>query len=260
MPYATNDGVRIYYEREGTGSPVILHHGFTLAHQIWRTGRYVDALRADHELILLDPCGHGASDKPHDSAAYTFDKRVADVTAVMDDAGIERAVFWGYSMGGHVGYAIAHYAPERFNALIVGGSHPYQRDGEVARQLVASLRRDGMASFLAALERQFGALPAAFRTLVLANDAEALAACEVASGDAPSFADSLGTVAIPMLIYVGERDGAYTRAEQAAAGNPRIAFIGLPGLDHLLACELQGETVVPHVRTFLTTVDRARST
>lgn len=260
MPYATNDGVRIYYEQEGTGPPLILHHGFALAHQIWRTGRYVDALRADHELILLDPRGHGASDKPHHPAAYTFDRRVADVTAVMDDAGIERAIFWGYSMGGQVGYAIAHHAPERFNVLIVGGSHPYRRDGEASRQRAESLRRDGMTSFLAGLERRFGTLPAAFRTLVLANDAEALAACEVAAGDAPSFADALEKLPIPMLIYVGERDGAYTKAEAAAAGNPRIAFIGLPGLDHLLACELQGETVVPHVRTFLTAVDRARST
>ena len=111
MAYATNDGVRIYYEREGSGPPLLLHHGYTMSIQDWRDDGYVAALKDKYELILMDPRGHGASDKPHDLIAYSFATRVADVVAVLDHAAIERAVFWGYSMGRHVGYAIARYAP-----------------------------------------------------------------------------------------------------------------------------------------------------
>ena len=77
MPFATNDDVRIHYEREGSGPPLVLHHGLFQALQAWRDDGYVEALAGDYALILMDPRGHGASDKPHDPAAYTLDKRAA---------------------------------------------------------------------------------------------------------------------------------------------------------------------------------------
>ena len=128
MPYAINDGVRIAYERVGSGPPIVLHHGFSGSRRSWREHGYVEALKGDYALLLLDARGHGTSDKPHAPAAYTDERRAGDVLAVLDDAGIERAIFWGYSMGGHVGYAIARDAPTRFRALIIGGMHPYPRD------------------------------------------------------------------------------------------------------------------------------------
>ena len=79
-------------------------------------------------MILVDARGHGGSDKPHDEASYTLDQRVADVTAVLDAERIEKAHFWGYSMGGWVGFGMAKYAPHRVNALIIGGQHPFARD------------------------------------------------------------------------------------------------------------------------------------
>lgn len=249
MPYATNDDIRIYYETEGSGPPLLLHHGFTMSHQVWRRRGYIDALRGDYELILMDARGHGASDKPHDPVAYALDKRVADVVAVLDDAGIERPIFWGDSMGGHVGYAIAQYAPDRFTALVIGGSHPYPRDREASRQWAESLRQDGIANFVAVLERHFGMFSPEMRALILANDADALAACELAAGAAPSFADALENAPIPMLVYVGERDDACEKAGEAAA-NPRVTFIKLSGLDHV-QCGERSDIVLPHVRAFL---------
>src|SRR3954447_26749762 len=70
MPYASNDGVRIYYEREGSGPPLVLHHGFTRSLEGWRDNGYADVLNTEYELILMDARGHGRSDKPHDPAAY----------------------------------------------------------------------------------------------------------------------------------------------------------------------------------------------
>jgi hypothetical protein len=72
LPYANNNGVKIYYEVEGEGPPLVLGHGLsgTLNHW-WRLG-YVDALRHDFRLILFDARGHGRSDKPHESSAYGY--------------------------------------------------------------------------------------------------------------------------------------------------------------------------------------------
>jgi hypothetical protein len=45
MPYANNDGVRIYYEVEGKGPPLVLHQALGQVLQLWRTSGYVDALK-----------------------------------------------------------------------------------------------------------------------------------------------------------------------------------------------------------------------
>ncbi len=130
MPYANNDGVRIYYEVEGDGPPLVLHTGFMGRLQNWRRDGVgvVQALHADYRLLLLDPRGQGASDKPHEPAAYTMETRVADVIAVLDAEGIDRAHFWGYSMGAIIGSGFALYAPARLRSLILGGGGPYSPD------------------------------------------------------------------------------------------------------------------------------------
>jgi pimeloyl-ACP methyl ester carboxylesterase len=60
---------------------------------------YVEALRPDYQLILVDARGHGASDKPHEPAAYALSLRVSDIVAVLDALHLSTAHFWGYSMG-----------------------------------------------------------------------------------------------------------------------------------------------------------------
>src|SRR5690349_17922422 len=104
MPFAIGSGVRIHYEVEGSGPPLVLHAGFMGSIPDWRDAGYVDALNGENTLVLLDPRGQGESEKPHETAAYVPEQRVADVLAVMDALGIARADFLGYSMGGRVGF------------------------------------------------------------------------------------------------------------------------------------------------------------
>jgi pimeloyl-ACP methyl ester carboxylesterase len=101
MPYADNGGVRIHYQVEGEGRPaLVLQHGFTESVVDWYESGYVETLRSDYRLILIDARGHGASDKPHDPDAYLLNRRVSDVVAVLDASDIAKALFWGYSIGG----------------------------------------------------------------------------------------------------------------------------------------------------------------
>ena len=84
MPYAINQGIRIHYQVEGSGPPLVLQHGFFWSVEGWYRVGYVDALRTSYRLILVDARGHGASDKPHDDAAYSLPQHVADIVAVLD--------------------------------------------------------------------------------------------------------------------------------------------------------------------------------
>jgi pimeloyl-ACP methyl ester carboxylesterase len=124
MPYADNQGVRIYYQVEGSGPPLVIQHGFTDSIQTWYELGYVDALKSENRLILVDARGHGASDKPHDPESYNPERNVADVVSVLTDLDIPRAHFFGYSMGAWIAFAMAQYAPDRVNAFIIGGGNP----------------------------------------------------------------------------------------------------------------------------------------
>jgi pimeloyl-ACP methyl ester carboxylesterase len=65
MRYALSGGYPIHYEVEGAGSPILLHAGYLAAAGDWYDLGYVEALKDDYRLILLDPLGQGVSDKPH---------------------------------------------------------------------------------------------------------------------------------------------------------------------------------------------------
>ena len=79
---------------EGAGPPLVLQHGFTSCLEDWFEEGYAAAFLPEYQLILIDARGHGGSDKLHDAAAYTLDRRVADVTVVLDALRIETADFW----------------------------------------------------------------------------------------------------------------------------------------------------------------------
>jgi pimeloyl-ACP methyl ester carboxylesterase len=127
MPRVINDGIGIHYRVEGDGPPLVLQHGFTDSSETWYERGYVDALKSRNRLILIDSRGHAGSDKPHDPASYTAAKYASDVTTVIDDLGISKTRYWGYSQGGWIGFALARYAPSSISALSSVALSPAQR-------------------------------------------------------------------------------------------------------------------------------------
>src|SRR5690349_5576708 len=109
MPYVNNKGVRIHYEVEGEGPPLVLQHGSAGSLGDWRELGYVEALKQANRLILIDARGHGESDKPHDVAAYDIALRASDVVAVLNELGVREASYMGYSLGGWIGFGLAKH-------------------------------------------------------------------------------------------------------------------------------------------------------
>jgi pimeloyl-ACP methyl ester carboxylesterase len=270
MPYANNQGIRIHYEVEGNGTPLILLHGLADTYKMWHTSGYVESLKKEYKLILIDARGHGDSDKPHDSEAYVIKLMVNDVVAVLDDLKISKAHFIGYSMGGRMGFGIAEYSPQRFHSLIIGGMHPYAISKEYMIKLLAvyrdaahALASDSLdASAKKALVKQWLGPTAAempeFRAYVQnvlpTNDWEALIAL-VSKDSEHGFDDVLPTMTLPVLLFDGEADLFYSRVKECAKSIPNATFISFPGLDHVDII-VRNDLVLPHITKFLEKVSQ----
>lgn len=236
MPTAHNRAIAIHYEVEGRGPPLLLHHGLTGSGQRWRDTGYVATLRQRFTLLLPDVRGHGRSSKPHDPAAYDRFARAADMLAVLDAEGIDRAAFLGHSLGGLVGFTLGRHHPERLQTLVLTGFNPYPWPPAEAAEVASWVTglRGGMEAFVAGYESRHGPLPAEARQRWLDNDSEALVACMeawVAEGDGRVGAE-LPAIAVPTLLLVGAAEPFVAEIGRAAAAMPEAAAVVLPGLDH----------------------------
>lgn len=137
MPFATAvDGVKLSYQVRGGGQPLVLLQGQANEHRWW------DPVRPDFErefrTVTFDYRGTGGSDKPDEP--YTTRGFAADVLAVLDELGVEKAHVYGTSMGGRVAQWLAADHPERVGSLVLGcsspgGVHGLERDNDVRRSL-----------------------------------------------------------------------------------------------------------------------------
>ena len=132
----TSDGLKIhYFELGGSGSPVVLIHGYTAnAEGKWIKPGIVQALAARHRVVAIDARGHGKSDKPHDPAKYG-PRMATDVIELMDQLKIAKAHIHGYSMGGSILTQILAGHPDRVITAIYGGSGPQETDPKWVAQV-----------------------------------------------------------------------------------------------------------------------------
>src|SRR6185503_14263409 len=98
--FTSFDTTKIYYEVKGTGSPVILIHGFSGTGQGWKNAAvYNDLLTAGYQVILIDQRGNGCSDKPHIDLAYAHYAEAKDIMGLMSYLHIAKYDAVGYSRG-----------------------------------------------------------------------------------------------------------------------------------------------------------------
>ena len=242
MPSANNNGVRIHYETEGRGAPVVLQYGQYFPLDIWYELNYVRVMQDDCRLILVDARGQGDSDKPHDPEAYRIELMASDIVSVLDELGLDKAHYMGYSSGGALGFALARYAPRRCSSLILGGTYPYSGadDGSWHAERIETLERQTAADLVAGLEDSLASmhippLSARMKAGMLKHDTRALIAWHRAVRDMAglSFEDVLDTISVPCLLYAGEDAEEYTLAQKAAQEIPGASFVGIPRGGHL---------------------------
>jgi pimeloyl-ACP methyl ester carboxylesterase len=121
MPHAlTADGVRLYFEEVGAGTPIVFVHEFADDYRGWAPQVKFFARR--YRTLAFNARGYPPSDVPEDAARYSQTQAADDIKAVLDHLGLDRAHVVGLSMGG---YATLHFGlmhPDRALSLTVGGA------------------------------------------------------------------------------------------------------------------------------------------
>ena len=206
MPRAEHDGVRIYYEDfpardeppgwpgEEGATPLVLAHGFGVDLTMWDW--QLEPLSWRRRLILWDARGHGQSAAPTTDEAYSMPLLAGDLAAVLDHAGIERAIVGGMSFGGMIALQFAVDFPTRTRALILSDSVPRFEASS------APVPADAHGARRAMLER-------------------------------PDLTSTLPTLTMPALVIYGEHDQRIAEGVPTLAdGLPRRRIVCLRGCSH----------------------------
>lgn len=206
MPYVHTD-LRIHYRALGDGPPVLWHTGGCGDAEMWELGGYLDRLPG-YTHLLMDHRGHGRSDAPVDLAGHHMSRYVADALAVLDDAGVDDAVFVGYSFGARVGFALGLSAPRRLTGLVALDSFPDPADTPdqlraEAQAVLARGTRDVIEEIIAA-ERE--PVPAWLAEHLCSTDSLAFAGAIEAQATEPDLWASASSFDVPVLLLLGVGD------------------------------------------------------
>jgi pimeloyl-ACP methyl ester carboxylesterase len=115
MPSIAVNGTEHYYERHGSGRPVVCIHGSGWDHRQWAP--QVETLTDELEIITYDVSGHGQSESSP-RRAVTFEDQADDLRALLDALDIESPVLVGCSMGGRIAYEYAAKHPTELDGLV----------------------------------------------------------------------------------------------------------------------------------------------
>jgi pimeloyl-ACP methyl ester carboxylesterase len=226
----TDDGVALYYEEAGSGTPIVFVHEYAGDHRSWEP--QLRHFSRAHRCIAYNARGYPPSDVPDGAERYEHQRQRDDLVAVLDSLQIGQAHVVGCSMGAfaalHFGlqHATRSETARALSLTLVGvgsGAHPaiYRAWQRVCVERAATIRRDGMARLMATYGH------GATRVQYLNKDPRGFAefaqqfAAHSASGAAytmegyqarrPSLYDlteQMAAIDVPMLIVCGDEDEA----------------------------------------------------
>jgi pimeloyl-ACP methyl ester carboxylesterase len=118
-------GQKIHYQKEGSGAPLVLLHGFLESLDMWDA--FTQKWMQNYTVIRIDLPGHGKSER----LPGTTVEQIAEVCeALLNHEGIPTASFVGHSLGGYVSLAFAERYPERMERLVLFHSSTYADNHE----------------------------------------------------------------------------------------------------------------------------------
>ncbi|WP_433220202.1 alpha/beta fold hydrolase [Dactylosporangium sp. CS-047395] len=250
--FRTSDGISIAFHRWGAATaglpPVVLHHGFIVdaLTNFQSPGVVAALLAAGREVIAPDARGHGASGKPHDTAAYGEQRMARDLTQLLDHLRIRELDLVGYSMGGVVA-AIFAAQDRRVRRLVLSGVGAGL--AELGGLDTRALPPPEVAAVLLTESRTaIESSPAAgFRQLADALGADRLAlTAQVHAANRTPIA--LHAITAPTLVLVGADDPLAVRPQDLAAAIPGARWRVVSG-DHLTT--LRSPAYMPALLDFL---------
>jgi len=142
MPHAKVNGVKLYYEETGTGTPIVFVHEFAGDCRSWEP--QVRALSRRYRCITYNARGYPPSDVPKEVSRYSQDIHTDDIAGLMDALVIRKAHIVGCSMGGYAAIHFAiRYGKRALSSTAIGagfGSDPDKRE-QFSRDTEAQSKR-----------------------------------------------------------------------------------------------------------------------
>jgi 3-oxoadipate enol-lactonase len=208
VPTAAVNGAEIYFEDSGgDGAPVVLSHGFLMDHEMFAP--QLDALAGEFRVITWDERGFGQTPSV---GPFTYWDSAADVLALLDHLGIERAVLGGMSQGGFLSLRAALLAPDRVKALVLIDTQAGTEDPG-ALPLYEAMNAEWMANGPAKVQEAIASLILGPGTPWEPWFVKWAAAPRESFGepfrclaDRDDITDRLGEITCPVIIFHGDAD------------------------------------------------------
>jgi pimeloyl-ACP methyl ester carboxylesterase len=276
MPHATaTDGVKLYYEEAGSGTPLLFVHEFAGDYRSWAP--QVRHFARRYRCIAYAARGYPPSDVPEDVAKYSQARARDDIRDLLDHLRIERAHLCGLSMGGfavlHVGLAY----PERARSLVVGGCgygaapdrrEQFQHEAEAAARMFSTEGGAAAAEVYASGPTRLQFLEkdphgyAEFKAQLAEHDPTGAALTMLGvQRHRPSLwelQDNLRRLQVPTLVITGDEDDPCLEpALMLKRTIPTAGLVVLPKAGHTINLE-EPDLFNAAVQRFLTTVDAGR--
>jgi pimeloyl-ACP methyl ester carboxylesterase len=240
------DGWRVAYETRGEGDRAIVFlHGWSANRRHWR--HQLRDLRTDRRLVAIDLLGHGESDKPR--TVYSWDLLAGGVAAVLDDAGVRRAVLVGHSNGVPVAHACLSRDPGRIEALVaVDGPFRLSIPPAVLAWMRAAVARPDAATFLETMAAQTPLAGLNPDDVQIVKEGASATPVHVMAGGLEGTSDpstwTTTPIDVPLLVILakGQKPGFCSEEEQAYVRSlaPHVEFDVWEGASHFLLLQDPG--------------------
>ena len=167
------NGIEIFYEKTGSGPPIILLHGNGESHLIF--DQIVEPLSEKYTVYALDTRGHGKSSMVN---TFSYEEMASDVICFIKELEIHKPLLYGFSDGGIVGLLVAYHVEGLLSGLIISG---------------ANTRPDGLKAIWYGF----------FKVMFQISKDEKLRLMMTQPMITP---EMMGKIGVPALVLAGERD------------------------------------------------------
>ncbi|NBC01747.1 MAG: alpha/beta fold hydrolase [Bacteroidetes bacterium] len=244
MPYRRVNDLRMHYDEQGSGPPLLLVHGLGSSHKDWFAQKEV--FKHTHTVIAPDLRGHGATETP--PGPYSIPQMARDLAVLLNQLGLQPAHVVGLSMGAMVSLQLAHDVPQAVRTLTVVNCDPEYRLNTLRRWISYLFRMllvrlcgpEVLGRILAPRLLPDPAHAALRRTFIRRyrqNDTHALVA-SIRAIAGWSIDEQLDAIRQPALIVASQHD--YTdvdRKAMFAQQMPDARLAVLPGVHHAVPVE-----------------------
>ncbi len=248
----TIDGIELALVDRGSGPVVVMIHGFPLDHSMWNA--QIDALSAEYRVIVPDLRGFGRSGVT--DATVTMERLADDLAGLLDAvAPEERVTLCGLSMGGYVAFQFWRKYAARLKALVLCDTRAKNDTPEMAAarlEMADHVLREGPAPLIEMMmpklfaERTVNEHPEvvdALRQVMTSTDRRGIAAAGRGMAQREDMTESLGEIACPVQVIVGQLDAISPAEEMRSIAEAigQAEFVEIAGSGHMSPMEKPAE-------------------